>query len=611
MRDVGAFRNTATQRITAMDQCARFVILATLGLLGCLSSAAWAQRPEIRIEADRIAAPGLQADTPTPGQWWLNRAAHDWKASQGTVLMTGRPAETQGDGGFLKVEPADQFVPYQVPQLEVDPQLTGWYRIFLGLYHKATGSGDRLLARLSREPYPEYLQTPVGAQSRIVEVYWKAAELTGQKILLQQVAAPTPHPGFGFVGGVDYIRLVPMSSAEVAAARRELTLPPRRQRLVALLDYTTEVFWEGTARTEDDMRAIVYRHQQAGFGRVYWRCYGTFLDHSSAVPEAAPRWTAADERRWSRNQKSQAAWQPYIDLTRRFDPLRVAVEYGKQHGVEVHAMVRFMNYNREPYSNFWHDNKQFHCLYHVKADERRSEILDRPRELFTYPRVLSLAYPEVRAYYVKFFKQIAATGTPGILIDLLRWPPIAGYDPIVIEAFQKKYGEDMRRRHITRDRLVHEHLSGYLRQFLVDVRKEIGNEIQIAVRCDGPDKFAFKGQQWIEEGLVNAIFNSGSGGSAPRSSITASLAAAGQRGAVYAVVHANSDVDPRRVSQARKGLLTPASLQALAGHYSGRGIRGVGIYESSISMRFPEMRRAIRAAGWEYDPDRNDSPQDK
>ena len=518
--------------------------------------------------------------------------------------MTGQPAAAEERGGFLKVEPATQFVSYRVPTLDFDPRVKGWYRISLVLYHKATGSGDRLLAKLSGEPYPEFLQTPIGGREHLVEVFWKAADLTGQRIQLQQVAAPTPHPGFGFLAGVDHIKLVPMSKAEVAAAEQELKLPPLRQRLVALLDYTTEVFWEGTARTKDDIRAIVYRHQQAGFGQVYWRCYGTFLDHSSAVPEAAARWTEADEKRWARNQKSQAAWQPYIDLAKHFDPLKVAVEYGRRNGIEVHAMVRFMNYNREPYSNFWHDNKQFYCLYHVKADERRSEILDRPRKLYRYPRVLSLAYPEVRAYYIKFFKQIASTGTPGILIDLLRWPPIAGYDPIVLESFRKKYGEDMRRRHITRDRLVHEHLSQYLRQFLVELRKEIGDEITISIRCDGPDKFGFKGRAWIREGLINNIFNSGSGGSTPRSSIGASLAAAGDRGRVFSVAGANADVNPLKVTQARKGYLSSEGLKALVRHYSGRGISGVGIYESSISVRFPEIRRAIRAAGWTYAPDK-------
>lgn len=62
-------------------------------------------------------------------------------------------------------------------------------------------------------------------------------------------------------------------------------------------------------------------------------------------------------------------------------------------------------------------------------------------------------------------------------------------------------------------------------------------------------------------------------------------------------------VNPLKVTQPRKGYLSPESLAALARHYSGRGFSGMGVYESSISVRFPGMRRAIRAAGWAYEPD--------
>ena len=97
--------------------------------------------------------------------------------------------------------------------------------------------------------------------------------------------------GKGLLAGVSHLRLVPMTGAEVTAAKKELELPPAERRLFGMLDYTDEVFWWGTVQTEDDIRAIVYRHRQAGFGRIYWRAFGSHLDNSLAVPEAAPRWT--------------------------------------------------------------------------------------------------------------------------------------------------------------------------------------------------------------------------------------------------------------------------------------------------------------------------------
>src|SRR5262249_10870803 len=129
----------------------------------------------------------------------------------------------------------------------------------------------------------------------------------------------------------------------------------------------------------------------------------------------------------------------------------------------------------------------------------------RPYKKSPYRRVLSMAYPEVRAYYVKFCKQLVSTGTRGILIDLLRHPPIAGYEPIVSDAFKKKYGKDMEEFELYHDPLVQEHLAQYLQQFLVELRKEIGKDIEIGVRSSGPSKFALRGKEWIDKGLINTI----------------------------------------------------------------------------------------------------------
>src|SRR5437870_8647418 len=121
----------------------------------------------------------------------------------------------------------------------------------------------------------------------------------------------------------------------------------------------------------------------------------------------------------------------------------------------------------------------------------------KPYKRSPYARVLSFAYPEVRTFYAKVFKQLARAGTKGILIDLLRHPPIAGYEPIVSEVFKKKYGMDMEERDVYRDPLVNEHLSQYLRLFLVDLRKEVGKDIDIAVRSSGPNQFALRCKAWI------------------------------------------------------------------------------------------------------------------
>src|SRR5262245_39938047 len=42
--------------------------------------------------------------------------------------------------------------------------------------------------------------------------------------------------------------------------------------------------------------------------------------------------------------------------------------------------------------------------------------------------------------------------------------------------------------------------------------------------------------------------------------------------------------------------------KALARHYHGRGVARFEVYELTMFTWFPEVRRAIRAAGWAYEP---------
>jgi hypothetical protein len=160
----------------------------------------------------------------------------------------------------------------------------------------------------------------------------------------------------------------------------------------------------------------------------------------------------------------------------------------------------------------------------------------------------------------------------------------------------------MEERDVYHDPLVQEHLAGYFRQFLVELRKEIGKDIEISVRSSGPDKYALRGKEWIAEGLIDTIVDghwySGNG---PRPTIEQTVAAVGQRGKAFAIAE-TFDVDPKKSWQRRPGSLSTEAIAALAQQYSGRGVARFGLYESTVFTWYPDLRRAVRAAGWQYDP---------
>lgn len=581
-------------------------ILSLFALAAALP--AWAQRSEIVISAADIAKPDQRSDTPTPGKWWLNRNATDWGAKDGTILMTGEPSQQEHKpDGLWQVIPMFRFVPYRVPELVIDPKVKGWYRIHVGLYGDEieVWSTPHLFGKISGDPFPEYLQTPRGAKTRVAEAYWRAADLTGRTIHISQPYAPMAHAGAGWMGGISHIRLVPMSEEEVAAAKHEIELPPMDQRMFAMLDVTDEIFWNGSVESEEDIHAMIWRHQQAGFGRIYWRCFGTCLDNSMAVPAAAPRWSDEDEEAFKKRNHCNAGWSNYFGLAKRFDPLKVAVDYGRTIGADVHAMVRLTNFNRPPYANFWHDHPEFRAQVLVSERDPKTgaRIPVKPYKLTPYSRVLSFAYPEVRTFYVSFLKQIASTGTKGILLDMLRHPPIAGYEPVSSEAFKKKYGKDMEPLDLYKDPLIQEHFSGYFRAFLTELRQAVGNDVEIAVRCRGPEAFGLRGKEFVEAGLINTIMDAHwYSGNGPRPTIDETVAAVGSKGKAFAGADHFDDVDPKNNWARRKGFLSPEAVVALAKAYSGRGVASFGVYESTLHVWNPDARRAIHEAGWNYDP---------
>jgi hypothetical protein len=590
-----------------MPTCPAFWAILCTQFLTPLLGRAEERKPVVLTAAD-LAPPSVRTDEPTPGKWWLQRGVEGVPGK--ALLLTGKvderplPREHLTEWGIV---PPDYYTtPQRVPALEIDPKLTGWYRIQLGMPHLArhdTGNAwyyePRLGGRLSDEPYPEYLQTPLTTGTAVALVDWRSADLTGKKLRLEQPPAPMMHPGRGWYGGVSHLVFTPLTDAEVKAAQAEQSLPPVKDRLFGLLDTPDEIWWFGTAESADDIKGIIYRHERAGFGRVYWRCWGSHLDNSLAIPDVNALWTDANDEAFRKANKCAAGWKTYLDLPKQFDPLKVAVDYGKDRGIEVHAWVRLTNLNRAPYAEFWHKHPEYQALV-ASRDAKTGEI-----RTSRYSRVLSFAHPEVRAFYVTICKQMASTGTRGILLDLLRHPPLGGFEKPTLDAYKAKYGEDLlarvqagkdSRELLIQDPKVIDVFADFLEQFLRDLRKEVGPEPEIAIRSSGPDKYGLRGKKWVESGLIQTIIDghwySGRG---PRPTIDATVAAAGGRGNAYAIADPGN-VDPKTWGNL-PGSLSPEAILALARHYKAKGVRRFGLYESTEFCWRPEARRAIREAG--------------
>src|SRR5262245_48728165 len=147
----------------------KHVQVATVLLISLLPSLVHAQpgRKEIAIPAaDMLPAP-QRGDDPGPGRWWLFKGF-----GEDPLLLSGRVQDVKGKPGEWQVMPIQRFVPYKLPTIVIDPKATGWHRIYVGMLHDPLEPHGKLFARLSKDPYPEYLVTPENTKAKTVEVYW-------------------------------------------------------------------------------------------------------------------------------------------------------------------------------------------------------------------------------------------------------------------------------------------------------------------------------------------------------------------------------------------------------------------------------------------------------
>ena len=104
--------------------------------------------------------------------------------------------------------------------------------------------------------------------------------------------------------------------------------------------------------------------------------------------------------------------------------MRRAVDVAHEIGLPIFGWARISNELTGPTK--FGPTTPFH-LAHPEAFQRDRDDRERPR--------LSFAYPEVRAHKIALLCKIAAYGTDGILVDVLRHPPMASLNLPLVEGF--------------------------------------------------------------------------------------------------------------------------------------------------------------------------------
>ena len=127
------------------------------------------------------------------------------------------------------------------PDVTLDLNASGWHSVSLGLMPPPgyEGAPLKVLARLSGDTTPTMLTAEAGHPDRghdlrIVDLYWRSADLTGQQLVLGQPqwqTAPVDAVGAwrSEIVRIAYIKLVPLTDAETAEALAERQRGETRQ----------------------------------------------------------------------------------------------------------------------------------------------------------------------------------------------------------------------------------------------------------------------------------------------------------------------------------------------------------------------------------------------
>ena len=361
--------------------------------------------------------------------------------------------------GTLLVAPAA----LAIRELEVNPGLSGPHRIHIGLHYKKTAGDQRyyggaMHVRLDGETYRVLMES----RRPFAEHAFKAADMTNRRIVL---ATLSERPA-----AVDYIRFEPLTAAEFAKAETRRAAP-HEMDVVGINDVNVWM-WLYTTRSEWDFRDTIGQHVHAGFNRVYWMANAGAIFYHTDVGT-----------RYQRDKRGFTPRSGY--MVENFRPLESGVKAAHEMGVKILGWYRLNN-------NF--ASKQ--TLAELGPGLNSEFFMSHPEYLLLRANgkadssKYSFAYPAVRDYVRALCVEMVQKGVDGLMLDLLRHPPLAGYEPPLIDGYLKEHGVDPRRIKPA-DKAEFARWSAYrarhsFTQFVIDLAAElrrIGKPVPIGLRC--------------------------------------------------------------------------------------------------------------------------------
>ena len=375
---------------------------------------------------------------------------------------------------------------------------SGWHAIYLGIYNPELAESDFLLRlKLSGDRHFVKIGSETGPDTHhLEEIFWKKADLTGQDLLIATQSA-----GLSRFAQLAFLRVVSLTASQVESYRDSLPRPETRL-LVAQNDGHGS-FYSYAPQTAADLEEQLEVFRDTDFRALYWATgsHGPGLVHFPSRV-GSPFGQHLDD--YGRRGDKLYAESLKNFLERGVDPLRVVIEYVHSLGMEIHITQRLTMAIWPPLDDlmvpFFVQHPEWTC-----RDRQNNPIIR-----------MSLAYPQVRKWFLDQYSEMAGYGIEGIGIQFNRRPPMVLFEDPVVRDFKEQYrGLDPRDLRDDDPRLL-KHWARYVTQFFRELRQSLdrfqrpdGGRLSITVNVLGDETKCRAGgldpETWIREELVDYL----------------------------------------------------------------------------------------------------------
>jgi len=261
---------------------------------------------------------------------------------------------------------------------------------------------------------------------QVSEAFWKVADLSGQDLVISRFNQGGRGGAYGDAfANLVHVRLVPLTPEQVAAHEEELPRPDTR-RLMAMND--GGIF--ASLRTREDIHAQFEPYRESDVDVVLWACFkGQTCTYRSQVG----RTPTTEYNPFDRFSLHEGWGQVLENLEAQgIDFLDEIARGAHDAGLRIFPSLRLQGPKPVPV------NMEMGTLYQSRPDLRCRDHKGRG------VGHLSLAFPEVRRFWIDLVCEPLERGFDGVHVIWCRSRPFVLYEDPVIERFRQLHGCDPR-----------------------------------------------------------------------------------------------------------------------------------------------------------------------